>query len=924
MAAWRRALVLLVLAPAASPCQTASPTAAIQGTVADPSGAFIAGARVTARQTSLNTIRGAETGANGQFFLRGLPAGSWTVHIDKPGFAPLDAKEFDVSVGEVAVRRFTLALAGSVERVEVSERADAVESTATSSSAALSSNRVEEAPARNRSYVSFVALAPGAVPSAAAGSQRSMTGIRNPLADSGFSFAGMRGRNNSMNIDGVDNRDETTGGSRVAIGIEMVQEFRVAGVAVEAEFGGAAGGMVNVVTRTGANLRHGDFTFFGQNEALNARRADVDPAFHPRFHRIQPGVSTSGPIRRDRTFFFFALEHERENAQEWSETPEAALAVIDRQLAGGAFPRFPVRSVRRGLFDTGERGTEASFKLNHQLSDQDTLAVRYAFSRGRVLNDVQGVENFQDQSAGGSSLTTDHSLVANWVRVLSPAVVNEVRAQAARRTQEIRPNSSGPLMEIPGVVSLGQSYRLNADRTEDHAEAVENLHFGRGRHQMTAGADIHQVWLKARLANRFGGIYIFPTLSDFQAGRPDVFLQAFGTPATRLSPLETGAWAEDRWEPVTGLTLEGGVRLDHETMPRGFPSSGLNAAPRAGVAWKPFAKRPVVLRAGAGLFFDRFPLAYWNEAVQKNGAGAFEQYVAGDGARQALILSQGGSLDAPLAGIARSIYRPASSFPSTYSRKVSFGGEAGWGKDTTITVEAKSVDGRRLPRIRNVNAGLPPLYELEQTARSEYRGVSVSLNRRPARNMTYLLAYDLGRARDDASDFDEQPNSPRNLAADWGKSRQYQLHRFAASGVFETPDEWTAALPAWARACLEELSAAPILTAGSGRPINALLTSDVWRTGAYPLTARPPGMPRNPFLAPGTVSVDLRLMKTFPVKNGRAVLQFGAEAFNLLNHFMPGKASEFFLSPEGQPGTYGRSLEPGNGRQIQLMVQFEY
>src|SRR5262249_2656157 len=146
----------------------------------------------------------------------------------------------------------------------------------------------------------------------------------------------------------------------------------------------------------------------------------------PAFHRYQPGVSTSGPIRHDRTFFFFALEHEQESAQEWSETPEAALEVINRQLASAAYPRFPVRAVQRGLLDTGERGTAASLKVNHQVSEKDTLAVRYAYSRGRVLNDVQGVENFQDQSASGSSLTADHSLVANWVRVISPNVVNEV------------------------------------------------------------------------------------------------------------------------------------------------------------------------------------------------------------------------------------------------------------------------------------------------------------------------------------------------------------------------------------------------------------------------------------------------------------------------------------------------------------------
>src|SRR5260370_17724056 len=92
-----------------------------------------------------------------------------------------------------------------------------------------------------------------------------MAGLRNPANDSGFVFNGLRGRNNSISIDGVDNRDETTGGNRVALGIEMVQEFRVSGTSVGAEFVGAAAGIVNVVTPSGVNISPGDFTFSPPN-----------------------------------------------------------------------------------------------------------------------------------------------------------------------------------------------------------------------------------------------------------------------------------------------------------------------------------------------------------------------------------------------------------------------------------------------------------------------------------------------------------------------------------------------------------------------------------------------------------------------------------------------------------------------------------
>src|SRR5258708_34336244 len=142
----------------------------------------------------------------------------------------------------------------------------------------------------------------------------------------------MRGRNNSPSRDGVDNRDETTGGSRVAIGLEMVQEFRVSSSTTGAEFGGASGGIVNVVTHSGTNLWHGDATFFGQNERLNARDAQSRSSAKPEERRYQPGVSLNGPIRRDRTFFSTALEQEWESGQEWAEGPNA-LDEIHRALA---------------------------------------------------------------------------------------------------------------------------------------------------------------------------------------------------------------------------------------------------------------------------------------------------------------------------------------------------------------------------------------------------------------------------------------------------------------------------------------------------------------------------------------------------------------------------------------------------------------
>ncbi|HET8547671.1 MAG TPA: TonB-dependent receptor [Bryobacteraceae bacterium] len=858
-------------------------TGTIQGNITDPSGAAIPAARIVAQNADTGARRSTQADASGQFTLPGLNVGMWALTIEAEGFAPARTEASQLSVGQILIRNIQLQPAGLVERLDVTETPDAVESAASTASVALGFERIEEAPARSRNYLNFVLSAPAVAPAAGSSSQRTMTGVRAPVPDTGFVFGGMRARNNSMQIDGMDNRDETTGANRVAIGLEMVQEFRVSSVTVGAELGGAAGGLLNMVTRSGVNLWHGDVTFFGQNEALNARRAEVDESLEPRFRRYQPGASGLGPLRRDRTFIAGAVEHERELADEFSNVP----ADLGLEAA-------------RGLYETSTRGTELSLKLDHQIGTRDSTSVRYAFSRGRVLHEVQGPENFAARSAQGSSLTTDHSLVGNWLRVVSPTLVNDVRAQFGERSMTLTPNGRGPMFEVPGVVTYGQYYRMDASRTERHYQLVEAFHFVIGSHRLAAGGDVHVVTLDGVFRDRFAGIYVFPTLKDFRNQRPDIFIQAFGDPRVRMTTAPASVWLQDRWQVSKGVLIEAGLRYDHQSMPEGLPESSHNLSPRLGLAWRPSANRPFVVRAGAGLFYDRYPLGWLKDALQKDGVRGYETYgVGGDVARPV-----------------QATWQASRHLPSTYSRKFSAGVEYGLDKVTTLTLEAAHIRGFHLPRTRNTAGGLPPVYLLEQTARSSYAGATIAVNRRLAKEVAWLASYTCGRTHDDGSDFDEQPMDPMNIRADWALSRQDQRHRVSASAVFE--------MPSGELSWLERITMAPILTAGSGRPINALLTTDAYRTGAYPVSARPAGLGRNPFRTKPAITLDVRVMKTIPMQEGRALLQFGVESFNVLNHTNPERVSQYFAADRERIRTYGEALENLPARQVQFLVQYEF
>jgi hypothetical protein len=327
-----------------------------------------------------------------------------------------------------------------------------------------------------------------------------------------------------------------------------------------------------------------------------------------------------------------------------------------------------------------------------------------------------------------------------------------------------------------------------------------------------------------------------------------------------------------------------------------------------------------VLRAGAGLFYDRFPLAFLNDAVQKDGIHGFEQYAEGSDAARLFALSQGGTFNGPIAEITHSAYRPQSGFVSnsTYARKFTAGIERALNPNTTLSVEYMNIAGFHLPRLRNAALTLPPQFLLEQSAKSRYQGVSVSLRRRLTKELTYLVAYTAGAAYDDASDFDEQPLNPANTRLDWSRSRQYQANRVVASGLFEVPFEDLGA-PQWLRHAGEKFDLAPIISFGSPRPVNALATTDSYRTGAYPISARPDGLGRNPFYQRGLFNLDLRATKGFELWKDHGIFLFGLGVYNLTNH-----TNAILVSPYSGLETYRGLIETSNARQVQFSFQWEF
>lgn len=908
-----RCFVAAFFAVGTALAQTSAVSAALEGFVTDPTGGRIPGASVKLREIATHQSRELTTNEEGLFRAGELPPGTYEVTITQNGFATYSHAGVALPLGSTVRLDVALQSASVNTQVVVTAQPPALDAAQTSVTSAVDTERIEELPVESRNYLNFVLLAPGVASSGQQAGRRSLAA----LPDSGFSFGGLRGRSNNVTIDGLDNNDEYVGSSRTELSLETIQEFQVVNAGLSAETGGASGGSINVVTRVGANAVHGDAFVFASNGGLNARDPFETESTAPSLHRYRAGAALGGPIVRDHTFYYAAFEQEHSRSLEDSLISPALAGAIDRVLAAGGYPFLAVRRIEDGPFPVSRAETEASAKINQQLTPLNSVMLRYAFTNNREAGDAFHTAGWTDPSARGSSFTRDQAVAGSLTSVFSPQAVGDLRLQWAGRDALLRTNdAAGPGVEIAGLIQFGRPNQGNGRRTEQHAQAAYAYSRSAGHHLWKAGATVNRVHLDAAMADGFSATYLFAGFADFAAGLPNQVRQTFGVVGTDYAVQSLGAFAQDHWTVARQWTVDFGVRYDVERLPSLFHQDTNNVSPRAGIAWHPAANW--VVRAGYGIFFDRYVLASLNQAMQVNGAQAFEQV-----------------LGPSLAPVRPSLHRADPRLATPYSQQSSFALERLISRDLTATATYQFVRGAKLSRTRNINYGgvLDPRYadifQLEDTAASRYQGVSLALNRRMSDEFEFSAGYTLSKTYDNASDFDEQPQNPFQLGPEWAVSRQQQQHRLVANALWELPigdDEPGKPTPHnWIAKTFSHVELAPIVTVASGRPVNPLTGVDTFGTHAYPLSARPSGFGRNSLRTPMLANVDQRVLKYFPLAFTKAArLDLVAEAFNLCNRANVAQINPVFGSgPTAQAG-FLLPLAGAGSRQIQFSLDLEF
>lgn len=782
--------VFLVLGSCcAAASQSQSPQGALKGQILDPSGAAIGDATVLVLPAQ-GAAMTATTDKDGQFEIKQIPPGAYTVQVLAPGFANFEKKDVVIAAGHSVKLEISLGIEAQTEKVVVTDEA----------------TRVEVSPENNASSVVLKGKDLEALSDDPDDLQSDLEALAGPSA-------GPNG--GQIYIDGF------TGGQLPPK--SSIREIRINQNPFSAEYDHLGYGRIEIFTKPGTDKIHGQFFMDGNTSAFNSRNPFSGNASQPAYHTIFLNGNIGGPLAKGASYNF-NIDHR--NIDD--------LSVVNAQvLDANLQPTTLAQTVPHP-----RTRTNLSPRLDYQLGEKNTLTFRYQYFRENETNDNVG--DFSLASQGVNYVSTEHTVQVSDTQTLSTKTINETRFQFHREGVEQTPAATDPTINVSGAFNGGGSSQGSVVNTQDSYEIQNYTSMALERHFVKFGTRLRIYDTNDMQTAGFNGAYTFDSLTAYQitqqglqqgltpdqiraaGGGASKFSITQGNPAVGNTYFDIGLYVQDEWRVRPNVTLSLGMRYETQNQ----IGDRKDFAPRIGVAWGIGGGKShqpnTVLRAGWGIFYDRFDQGLLLQADRLNGITQQQFIVTNPDFYPNLPTSaelQSGVTSPTIYQVDRNVRAP-------YTMQGGASLERQLGKYANLAITYLNSRGVHALLTRNINAPLPPdynpanrpfggtdnIYQYESGGIFKQNQLIINSSIRMGTRLSLFGYYTLNYANSDTSGAGSFPSNQYNILQDYGRAAFDVRHRLFMGG--------TVGLPYGFRL-------SPFFVAMSGFPFNITLGEDL-------------------------------------------------------------------------------------------------
>jgi len=880
-------LLLPMLLAGWLPAQT-RPTAApgeLRGQVTDPSGAAVADVTIVASPADAATgeTKAAVVNKDGSYEIKGLTPGLYTVSAVAKGFAPFDQPNVEVTSGHTQKVEIALKIEREKQQVNVTSEA----------------TRVSVAPGSNATATVIRGKDLDALSDDPDELQDELQALAGPSA-------GPNG--GQIYIDGF------TAGELPPK--SAILEVRVNQNPFSAEYDKLGYGRIEITTKPGMSQYHGQLFVNGNSSAFNSRSPFVteEPGYHSEMYHGNIG----GPISKKASFFFSVFD------RQMNDNSIINAVVLSPDLNSQVPYSQAVPNPRSRM--------NISPRVDYQLTPTNVMTFRYQLWHDTGTND--GLGQFSLPTQGYNSSGTEHTIQISDTQVVSSRTVNQVRFQYRHEVNTDLAQNTDPAIMVLGAFTGGGNSIVKTQDTQDTYELQNLTSMALGKHSLAFGGRL-RYWQDANVSqSNFNGQYTFSSLDDYQvaeqalqqctlSGNPDCevsgasqFLIATGIPLAKVNLFDVGLYTQDDWRLRSNMTLSMGWRWESQS----DISDHSDFAPRLGFAWGLGGGGKVtktVLRAGFGIFYDRFQEEQVLQADRFNGMNQQQYLVYSPDFYPAIPPPNtlAGNLSTP------TLYQISPDLRAPYIIESAIGLERQVSKSATVSVTYLNSHGVHQFLTNNINAPLPGTYPLgdpsvgtrpypDQGNIYQYQSVGefnqnqliANFNIRAGTKLSLFGFYTLNYANSNTNGVNSTPMNPYDIMADYGRAAFDVRNRIFMGGNWNLPHGF---------------SISPFMVANSGTPFNITSGLDQYGTGIF--NARPSLVPPGT-TGPNIVETSLGTFNTLPFPGGNIISNYygegpGAFTLNLRlsKTFSFGKVTRGSSYQGGPHGPGGGGRGPGGG-----------